>query len=108
MYRDGDEQYEVDFIALEICANGEFFDFIANSGALSEKVARFFMKQAFEALDYCHNEGLAHRDIKPENIFLDENFNLVLADFGFAGPMEGRDGDGLLKTRLGSKGYMAP
>jgi len=46
--------------------------------------------------------------MKPENLLLDENFNLKIADFGFAGPMEGRDGSGLLHTRLGTKNYMAP
>lgn len=61
-----------------------------------------------EALDHCHNQGIAHRDLKPENIFLDENFNLLLADFGFAGPIHGRDDTGLLKTRLGTKSYRAP
>jgi len=39
---------------------------------------------------------------------LDEEFNLKLADFGFAGPMEGRDGSGFLHTRLGTRNYMAP
>lgn len=66
------------------------------------------MKQALDALYYCHNEGLAHRDIKCENIFLDGDFNLILADLGFAAPMEGRDGSGILKTYLGTRGYMAP
>lgn len=51
---------------------------------------------------------MAHRDIKPDNIFLDENFNLVLADFGFAAPLAGKEKDGFLKTRLGTEGYMAP
>ena len=51
---------------------------------------------------------MAHRDLKCENIFLDENFNLILADFGFAGPIQGRDGEGKLKTYLGTSNYKAP
>jgi serine/threonine protein kinase len=35
-------------------------------------------------VDYIHSKGLAHRDIKPENILLDKDFNMKIADFGFA------------------------
>jgi len=31
-----------------------------------------------------------------------------LADFGFAGPLAGRDGSGYLTTKLGTSNYMAP
>lgn len=49
-------------------------------------------------MDHVHKHGLAHRDIKPDNILLDEKFNIKIADFGFAGPIAGRKGNGYLTT----------
>ncbi len=37
-----------------------------------------------KALEFAHNKKVWHRDIKPENILVDENDNVVLADFGIA------------------------
>jgi len=39
---------------------------------------------------------------------LDGEFNVRIADFGFAAPIEGRDGSGILKSQLGTQAYMAP
>lgn len=33
---------------------------------------------------------------------------LKIADFGFSCLLKGRDGSGVLKTKLGTEGYMAP
>jgi len=41
-------------------------------------------------------------------LLLDQNFSLKIADFGFAGPVDGRDGSGYLTTTLGTMNYMAP
>lgn len=41
-------------------------------------------KQICEAVNYLHNHGLIHRDIKPHNVFLDENKDARLGDFGLA------------------------
>ena len=55
-----------------------------------------------------HQAGFAHRDLKPENLLFTDDFDLKIADFGFSTLLAGKDGSGLLKTVLGTEGYMAP
>jgi len=93
---------------LELVGGGELFDLVALGGRLEEKYARFYFKQLMDGLNYLHESGYAHRDLKPENLMLDNNFNLKIADFGFAAPAQGRDGSGMLETQLGTASYMAP
>jgi len=46
-----------------------------------------------EGLDSVHKKGITHRDLKPENLLFDGEFNLKIADFGYATSMAGKDGD---------------
>ena len=62
---------QVDYIVLELASGGELFDFISSSGRFEEPLARYYMKQLLEGLNYCHDNGICHRDLKPENLLLD-------------------------------------
>lgn len=93
---------------LEYVGGGELFDYVAETGKFSEKVARTYFHQMMNGLYYLHQKGFAHRDIKPENILLSQAFLLKIADFGFSAALRGKDGSGVLKTKLGTEGYMAP
>lgn len=106
---DGSES-NVRYIATELATKGDFFDFIASTGGLQEKTARFVMRQVFEAVNYMHEQGIANRDLKLENFLLDENFQIKLIDFGFCAPTAGKQSylNGLLSTKCGTKNYMAP
>jgi len=99
---------QVDYIILELAQGGEVFDFIAMTGRFEERVARYYFTQFMNGLQYCHKNSICHRDLKPENLLLDKKFTLKIADFGFAAPLEGRDGSGNLYTNLGTHNYMAP
>lgn len=60
------------------------FEYINESGALDEGMARFFFIQMLNAVQYCHSKEVAHRDLKPENMMLDDQMNVKIIDFGFA------------------------
>jgi eukaryotic-like serine/threonine-protein kinase len=48
-----------------------------------EKIVSIVLEVA-EALQYAHEKKIIHRDVKPENIFLREDNEAVLGDFGIA------------------------
>ena len=96
------------YIVLELATGGELFDYVATTGRFSDLIARFYFQQLLDGLNYVHSKGISHRDLKPENVLFDSKFNLKIADFGFAAPVEGRDGSGYLRTKLGTESYMAP
>jgi serine/threonine protein kinase len=51
---------------------------------------------------------VTHRDLKPDNILFSSDFDIKIADFGFAAPLDGKDGSGLQRTYLGTSYYKAP
>ena len=57
------------------------------------------------ALEICQKRNIIHRDIKPENIFISEDGNFKLGDFGIARTIE-KTSSGLSKK--GTYTYMAP
>lgn len=70
------------------------------------EVARL-ARQAAEALDYAHQQGVVHRDIKPANLLLDGRGKLWVSDFGLA---QIYADNGLTQTGdvLGTFRYMSP
>ena len=77
-------------IVMEKCTGGDLKGFIAKTRDLKEAtylendVALRMMVEIASALAYCHSHFVVHRDIKPHNIFLNENLECRLGDFGLS------------------------
>lgn len=109
MYTKSDgTKYECCVIILEYAAGGELFDYVADSGRFEEKVARSYFGQLMNGLFHVHQMGFVHRDLKPENLLLSDKYELKIADFGFSTHKGGKMNNGVLKSGLGTPGYMAP
>lgn len=74
---------------------------IAFGKGFTENFARRYFHQLISALDHCHNLGIVHRDLKPDNLLLDADYNLKVADFGWATLINKYSTD-LLKTNVGT------
>ena len=65
-------------------------------------------RQAAEALDFAHRQGIVHRDIKPSNILLDEHGRVKVADFGIAKVVGQSTELTMTGSVVGSPHYLSP
>jgi len=55
---------------------------------VTEAETRYFMKQILEACIYLHDNKVIHRDLKLGNLFLNDDMEIKLGDFGLATKLE--------------------
>jgi len=86
---------------------GSLRDLIEQQGVLDTALVSKVLEQVGRALKFAHDSGVVHQDIKADNIFLDDDGNAYLSDFGIAKEVgaDASDGSG---TLVGTPAYMAP
>ena len=105
--KDG-QKTPVAYIAMEPILGGELFEYVDICGPFDERMCRYFFKQLIIGLHYLHSNGVCHRDLKPQNILIGSDHILKIVDFGFATPIQGKEGHGFGMTKVGTYSYMAP
>ncbi|KAJ8598221.1 hypothetical protein CTAYLR_005529 [Chrysophaeum taylorii] len=101
------EEKKMYYMVIELMEGGELFERIVKKTFYNEKEARDLIRILLDALAYLHHRNIVHRDLKPENLLLKSpynDFDIKLADFGFAKQVNGKS----LDTQCGTPGYVAP
>ena len=75
---------------------------LESAGPLNRDAAKALLLPLMDALEYIHKLGVIHQDIKPANIYMTDDGEPVLLDFGVAANHTGH------AQKLGSAGYAAP
>ena len=94
------------YIILEICRKGSLMELHKRRKAITEPEARYFLEHILKGCDYLHDNKIIHRDLKLGNIFLNDNMEVKIGDFGLATEV-GHDGE-RKKTLCGTPNYIAP
>lgn len=93
------------YLELELARGGDLLLLSERVKVIPEKLARTYLHQIIEVLEYLHDNRIAHRDIKLENLMLDSQFCIKLTDFGCASKYSTY---GRLFTVAGTSKYFSP
>jgi serine/threonine protein kinase len=106
-YKDDDEGA---YIIMEYIQGKELDKFIkTETGPMPTKQAADVMQGILNALSFAHTNGVIHRDIKPSNIFVTNDGQVKITDFGISKLLTEVDKK-LTKTgvQMGTVYYMSP
>ena len=100
------EENNTVYYVMQFLKNGTLTQYIRENGKMNEEMARKYILQIADALDYMHTKmHMCHYDVKPSNILLDDHFNAKLIDFGISKNYD-EGGNATSSTPVGiSKGY---
>ncbi len=91
------------FLALEYCGGGTLDQHLLERGRLPLPRCYELIVQVADGLTHAHSRQVLHRDVKPANVFLTDQGEAKLGDFG-TGVFMGEDSE----ARVGTAFYMAP
>ncbi|ESP04695.1 hypothetical protein LOTGIDRAFT_223730 [Lottia gigantea] len=94
------------YILLELCRRRTLMELQKRRKSITEPETRYFLRQTIEACQYLHNINVIHRDLKLGNLFLNDDLEVKIGDFGLATRLE-YDGE-RKRTLCGTPNYIAP
>lgn len=72
------------YFVLTYAKNGELLPHINKKTPFNLECCQYYAAELLLALEVLNSKGIVHRDLKPENILFDENWHVLITDFGSA------------------------
>lgn len=94
------------YIILELCRKRSLMEMHKRRRTLTLPEVRYFMRQIVLACKYMHDNKVIHRDLKLGNLFINDDMEIKVGDFGLATRLA-FDGE-RKKTVCGTPNYIAP
>lgn len=108
-----DEEFH--YFTLDLCPGGELWTLVRNVGC-EENLARHYLAQLIEVVQYLRDAQIVHRDLKAENVLIGPRGNVKLIDFGSAKDLANPQVKGagihnfksVMQDTVGTPYFMAP
>jgi RNA polymerase sigma factor (sigma-70 family) len=91
------------FLVMDLVEGGDLMRRRA-AGPVELASALDWVRQAADAVEHAHRQGVVHCDLKPSNLLLDGRGRVRVSDFGLARSLDDRDGC----PSGGTPGFLAP
>jgi serine/threonine protein kinase/outer membrane protein assembly factor BamB len=95
------------FVSMEYLPGGNLANRVV-AGPLAVEHCLNWMKQLASGLTYAHKNSVIHQDVKADNIFITNEGDLKVGDFGLARLLVGRVHCNVSTKGMGTPAYMSP
>ena len=101
------EDDEKFYLIMPYASKGQLYSLLRRQVRFDQRTAAQYMREVIEAVRYIHSFSpkIIHRDIKPENLLLDDNYRVLLSDFGWSNFLDDNE---YRKTFCGTPEYLSP
>ena len=97
------------YIIIEYCSNGMLLNYtLLIEKGFEELLSKVIFEKILKGVQAIHNSEIVHLDLKNDNIFIDEKYNLKIADFGVSIKKSEQYDLKKLKIITGSEEYNSP
>jgi polo-like kinase 1 len=93
------------YIVLELCQKRSMAELQKRRQFLTDPEVRYYMKQVLSAVQYLHENKIIHRDLKLGNLFINNEMQVKVGDFGLSTRIESGE---RRRTMCGTPNYIAP
>ena len=94
------------YIILKYYEKGNLLKYVP-IGGFDENFVKVIFKNILEIIDKIHNINICHLDLKLQNILLDNDYNIIIADFGLSKQINDQN-KGIFTQSQGTRSHMPP